>query len=228
MTGCTKLSTGCDNCYAERFSNRFRNVPGHPFETGFALTLRPERLALPTRWKRPRLIFVNSMSDLFHKRIPDDYIDRVFDTIDAADHHHYQVLTKRSSRMRNYVNRRYGDDGAPRHVWLGVSIEDQAAFTRFRHLQQTRATTRFVCFEPLLGPIAPFDIDALDWVIVSGESGPGARPMHPDWVRSMRDLCMAARVPFYFKQWGGTRPRRAENRLDGRSWEQFPACFSQG
>lgn len=225
VTGCTHLSRGCDNCYAERFSNRFRNVPGHPYETGFDLTLRPARIELPLAWKRSRLIFVNSMSDLFHKDVPSDYVDRVFDVMEEADWHHYQILTKRSARMRDYVNARYGSNAAPRHIWLGVSIESQAVLRRFAHLQQAAAKTRFICFEPLLGPIRPFETDGLHWVIVSGESGPGARPMMSSWVRTIRDLCVANKIPFFFKQWGGTRPKKAGNELDGRSWAQYPSFF---
>ncbi len=223
VTGCTRLSKGCDHCYAERFSNRFRNVAGHPFESGFDLTLRPARLDLPRKWKRPRLIFVNSMSDLFHKDIPGRYIDQVFDAMEDADWHNYQILTKRSSLMRSYVNARYPGGKAPRHIWLGVSIEDRSVRARHTHLQQTRASTRFICFEPLLGPVMPLGIGGLAWVIASGESGPGARPVHPDWVRQIRDACIAAQVPFFFKQWGGTRPKIKGNLLDGETWEQYPA-----
>lgn len=223
VTGCTRLSRGCDHCYAERFSNRFRNVPGHPFETGFDLTLRPQRLDQPRKWKRPRLIFVKSMSDLFHKQIPRDYIDQVFDTMEDADWHNYQILTKRSSLMRNYVNRRYPGGQAPGYIWLGVSIEDRSVLSRYRHLQEIRAAMRFVCFEPLLGSIGTLSLEGLDWAIASGESGPGARPMNPDWAREIRDACIAADVPFFFKQWGGTRTKLNGNLLDGRTWEQYPA-----
>ena len=153
VTGCTKLSAGCDHCYAERFSERFRSVPGHPFEPGFDLTLRPARLGQPEQWRRPRLIFVNSMSDLFHKDIAREFIENVFDTMEAADWHIYQVLTKRSSLMRDFVNSRYAGRVVPEHIWLGVSIENASTSVRLRHLKQTDASTRFVSFEPLLGPI---------------------------------------------------------------------------
>src|SRR6516165_7318873 len=146
VTGCTKISTGCDHCYAERFSERFRNVPKHPFSTGFDLTLRPERLQQPLSWKKPRMIFVNSMSDLFHKEIPEEYIDRVFHTMETADWHVYQVLTKRSSLLRKYVNKRYANSRAPAHIWLGVSIENKVALTRLRHLKETKASVRFISF----------------------------------------------------------------------------------
>lgn len=227
VTGCTRVSRGCDHCYAERFANRFRNVPGHPYQSGFKLTLRPQRLEQPRRWRRPRLIFVNSMSDLFHKHVPRSYIDQVFDIMQAADWHDYQILTKRSSLMRNYVNTRFAGGYAPEHIWLGVSIEDRSAMTRSRHLQETRAETRFVCFEPLLGSVGTPNLEWLDWVIVSGESGPGARAMDPDWVRAIRDACVGAGVPFFFKQWGGTRPKLDGNLLDGRAWEQYPAQLAR-
>jgi protein gp37 len=227
VTGCTHVSRGCDRCYAERFSNRFRNVPGHPYQTGFDLTLRPQRLDQPRRWKRPRLIFVNSMSDLFHKQIPSGYIDQVFDVMEAEDRHDYQILTKRSSLMRNYVNSRFAGGQAPAHIWLGVSIEDRAALTRYRHLQETRAATRFVCFEPLLGSVGMPNLQGLDWVIASGETGPGARAMDPAWVRAIRDACIDAGIPFFFKHWGGTRPKLKGNLLDGRTWQQYPARLAR-
>jgi protein gp37 len=223
VTGCTKISAGCDHCYAERFSERFRGVAGHPFSMGFDLTLRPERLEQPLRWHRPRMIFVNSMSDLFHKQVPFGFVDRVFDTMDAACWHTFQVLTKRSSRMRDYVRRRYGDVGAPAHVWLGVSVEDGTKLSRARHLAQTPAVIRFLSIEPLLGPVGCLQLDGIGWVIVGGESGPKARPMLPDWARDVRDQCLANGVPFFFKQWGGPRPKSGGRLLDGREWSQWPA-----
>lgn len=222
VTGCTKVSAGCDHCYAERFSERFRGVEGHPFEPGFDLTLRPERLEQPLHWRRPQLIFVNSMSDLFHKEIPDEYILRVFDTMERADWHIYQILTKRSSLMRDFVEKYYEDKPVPPHIWLGVSIEDSAAMTRLRHLKQTNASMRFVSFEPLLGPIGKVALDGIHWVIVGGESGPGARPMEADWARSLRDQCRAQRVAFFFKQWGGRTSKAGGNTLDGCQWQEYP------
>jgi protein gp37 len=222
VTGCTKVSAGCDHCYAERFSERFRGVAGHPFETGFDLTLRPERVEQPKGWRRPRLIFVNSMSDLFHKNIPRDFVSRVFDTMESADWHIYQVLTKRSSLMRNFVNQRYPDHSAPAHIWLGVSIENASTLNRLRHLKQTRAAVRFVSFEPLLGPIGAVDLADIHWVIAGGESGPGARPVEAAWVRELRDQCRAQRVAFFFKQWGGRSPKSGGNTLDGRQWLEYP------
>ena len=222
VTGCTKIGPGCDHCYAERFSERFRGVVGHPFEHGFDLTLKPHRLDQPFSWRKPRMIFVNSMSDLFHKKIPRDYIDAVFDTIERANWHTYQILTKRSSLMKQYVNRRYADTICPPHIWLGTSVEDQSRTARIRHLQQSKASVRFLSIEPLLGPIDQLDLRNIDWVIVGGESGPNARPMHQDWVTAIRDQCINERVAFFFKQWGGYRPKSGGRALEGREWNEFP------
>jgi protein gp37 len=222
VTGCTKISAGCDHCYAERFSERFRGTPGHPFKTGFDLTLRPERLEQPLRWRAPRMIFVNSMSDLFHKDIPKDFIDRVFSTMERAPWHTFQVLTKRSSLMRDFLRKRYGTVRGPAHMWFGVSIEDATKISRVRHLRDAPAGVRFLSIEPLIGPIGTLDLSGIDWVIVGGESGPGARPMHPDWVRSIRDQCLDAHVAFFFKQWGGLRPKSGGRELDGEEWNDFP------
>lgn len=222
VTGCTKITAGCDNCYAERFSERFRGTIGHPFERGFDLQLRPERLSQPQVWRRPRMIFVNSMSDLFHKEIPSEFIDRVFETMEAAHWHTYQVLTKRSSSMRDYLARRYGSGAAPAHIWCGVSIENGSAVARLRHLQESPATIRFLSVEPLLGPVGRLDLGGISWVIAGGESGPGARPLKAEWVREIRDQCNAQGVAFFFKQWGGLRPKSGGRQLDGREWNQFP------
>lgn len=228
VTGCTKITRGCDHCYAERFAERFRGVPGHPFESGFDLTLRPERLAWPLSWKRPRMIFVNSMSDLFHKRIPDAYVDRVFDTMERAQWHTFQVLTKRSTRMMRYLRRRYGDCGGKAHIWCGVSIEDKAGLSRLNHLRQSPAAVRFVSLEPLLGSLGPLDLEGVAWAIVGGESGPGARPMDASWVRDIRDQCEAQKVAFFFKQWGGLRPKSNGRELDGNEYNDYPTTtFSQ-
>ena len=223
VTGCTKISAGCDNCYAERFSERFRGVKGHPFRTGFDLTLRPDRLAQPLDWKRPRMIFVNSMSDLFHKDIPADYVSAVFDTMEKADWHVYQVLTKRSSLMQKFVNARYKDGKAPAHIWLGVSVENAQAASRVMHLQKTRANVRFLSIEPLIAPVGNVNLDGIDWVIVGGESGWGARPMKEEWALDVRDQCVDAGVAFFFKQWGGRSPKAAGRELDGREWNEFPS-----
>ena len=215
VTGCTKVTRGCDNCYAERFAERFRGTLGHHFESGFDLTLRPERLSQPLRWKRPRMIFVNSMSDLFHKDIPKDFIDRVFDTMEAADRHVFQVLTKRSSVMRDYLRHRYGSELTPRHIWCGVSVEDEMATARVQHLQKAPVLVRFLSIEPLLGPVGDMDIEGISWVIVGGESGPKARPMKLPWVLDIRDLCAREGVPFFFKQWGGRTPKSGGRLLEG-------------
>jgi len=223
VTGCTKISAGCDNCYAERFAERFRGVPGHPFETGFDLTLRPERVDQPLRWRQPKMIFVNSMSDLFHKSVPFDFVDLVFSTMERADWHRFQILTKRSSRMRDYVNARYGAEYAPPHIWLGTSVEDGSKLSRVRHMQQMSAKIRFLSIEPLIGPVGKVDLTNIHWVIVGGESGPRARPMKIEWARELRDQCVAAGVPFFFKQWGGLRPKSGGRALDDREWNELPA-----
>ena len=222
VTGCTKVTAGCDFCYAERFSERFRGVKGHPFENGFDLTLRPERLQQPLKWRQPRRIFVNSMSDLFHKEVPAAFIDSVFDTMEQAPWHTYQVLTKRSSLMTRYLSRRYKDALAPRHIWVGVSIEDAKNTARLAHLKAARAATKFVSFEPLIGPVGPVSLKGIDWAIVGGESGPRARPMDEAWVLEVRDQCKADKVAFFFKQWGGVRPKSGGRLLRGREWSQYP------
>jgi protein gp37 len=217
VTGCTKISAGCDNCYAARFSERFRGVEGHPFETGFDLTLRPERLLQPLGWKRPRMIFVNSMSDLFQKEIPKTHIEAVFDTMEKANWHAYQVLTKRSSLLQKFLNDRYRRRKAPPHIWFGVSVENKQATSRIAHLQKANAGVRFLSIEPLIAPVGQIDLSGIDWVIVGGESGYGARPMNPEWATDIRDQCTAARVPFFFKQWGGARRRRGAGSWKGES-----------
>jgi protein gp37 len=222
VTGCTKISAGCDHCYAERFSERFRGTPGHPFENGFDLTLRPERIDQPLRWREPRMIFVNSMSDLFHKQVPKEFIESACDTMERAHWHTFQILTKRSSLMRDFLRRRYGESRGPSHMWFGVSVEDGNKKSRIRHLQDAPAGVRFLSIEPLIGPIGTLDLTGIDWVIVGGESGPGARPMNREWVREVRDQCREKKVAFFFKQWGGLRPKSGGRKLDGREWSQFP------
>ncbi len=225
VTGCTKISAGCDNCYAERFAERFRGVDGHPYEVGFDLALRPERLQQPLAWRKPKMIFVNSMSDLFHKGVPHTFVDQVFETMEAADWHVFQVLTKRSSRMRDYVNARYRRRPPPAHIWLGVSVEDGTKLSRVRHLRETRACVRFLSVEPLIGPVGKVDLSGIHWVIVGGESGPRARPLDPAWAREVRDQCTAQNVAFFFKQWGGLRPKSGGRRLDGVEWDQYPRPY---
>jgi protein gp37 len=221
LRGCRKVSAGCLHCYAETFSERFRGVPGHPFEQGFDLRLVPEALELPLRWRAPKRIFVNSMSDLFHEDVPDDYILSVFDVMRRATHHvAFQVLTKRSQRLAAMAPRLPW----PENVWVGVSVESARVLSRVADLQSVRgAAVRFLSVEPLLGPIPALPLAGIDWVIVGGESGAGARPMDPAWVRDLRDQCARAAVPFFFKQWGGVRKGRTGRELDGRTWDALPA-----
>ena len=218
MRGCTKISPGCAHCYAETFAERFRGVPGHPFEQGFDLRLVPEALELPLRWKQSRLIFVNSMSDVFHERVPDSYIDRVFEVMRRAAHHRFQVLTKRAGRLESYTRRR---PPSP-NVWLGVSVENAQYTWRIDHLRRSPTRVRFLSIEPLLGPIPKLDVRGIDWVIVGGESGPKSRPMNVNWVREIRDRCRVRRVPFFFKQWGGFQKKKNGRELDGRTWDEMP------
>jgi len=222
VSGCTKISAGCDNCYAERFAERWRGTPDHPYEFGFDLKLHPHRLEQPLKLRKPSFIFVNSMSDLFHKEIPTEYIDRVFDVMERANWHVFQVLTKRSTLLKRYVSRRYRNTTAPSHIWLGVSFEDSSQRSRLKHLQDTPAAVRFLSIEPLLGPVGEISLDGIHWVIVGGESGPGHRPIEIAWVREIRDQCRAAKVPFFFKQWGGSRPKANGRLLDDRTWDEMP------
>lgn len=222
VTGCTKIGPGCDHCYAERFAERWRGIEGHPYEQGFDLRLWPSRLGQPALWKKPRMIFVNSMSDLFHKDIPREYIDRVFDAMEAADWHVYQVLTKRSSLMRNYLRQRYDSGPVPSHIWLGVSVENAAYKGRIQHLVQINSEARFISFEPLLGSIGEVDLAGIAWAIVGGESGPGARAMEAAWATELRQACERFGVAFFFKQWGGARPKSGGRLLEGEEWNGFP------
>lgn len=224
VTGCTKVSSGCDHCYAETFAERFRGVPGHPYEQGFDLRLWPGRLDLPLRWRAPRMVFVNSMSDLFHERVPASYVDLVLDTIRATPRHTYQVLTKRPGRMAA-VMRRLQPAPLP-NLWLGASIEDDRYVWRADKLRDTSAAVRFLSLEPLLGPLPSLDLAGIDWVIVGGESGPRHRLMDPAWARELRDRCIDAQVAFFFKQWGGRTPKAGGRRLDGRTWDQMPATHA--
>ncbi len=225
VTGCTQISPGCAHCYAKTFAERFRGVPGHPYEPGFDLTLRPERLEQPLRWQKPRMIFVNSMSDLFHDGVSDDYIASVFRVMEEASHHVFQVLTKRSERVARLAPALPW----PGNVWMGVSVENQRWTSRINDVRKVPAVVRFLSCEPLLGPL-DLNLDTIDWVIVGGESGPRARPMQLDWARSVRDQCLDADVPFFFKQWGAhdevgvRRNKRATGReLDGHTWDNLPA-----
>ena len=213
VTGCTKVSPGCAHCYAETFAERFRGVPGHPYERGFDLQLRPERLNQPLEWKRPRLIFVNSMSDLFHPDVPLEFTQAVFDTMLRANWHTFQVLTKRSERLAEVASRLPW----PNNIWIGVSVENQRWTSRIDNLRTVPAAIRFLSCEPLLGALT-LDLTGIHWVIVGGESGRRARPMRPEWARLVRDQCLSAGVPFFFKQWGAHNEagRRVGKKLSGR------------
>jgi protein gp37 len=227
VRGCTKIAPGCDHCYAETFAERFRGVPGHPYEQGFDLRLVPEKLTEPLRWKSPKMIFVNSMSDLFHKDVPDDYVEAVCRVMERANWHTYQVLTKRSSRMRNMLETRLQFAAGRPHIWWGVSVEDRAhGLPRVEHLRQSPAAVRFLSIEPLLEDLGEINLEGIHWVIVGGESGPGARPMQKKWVESIRDQCRRSQVPFFFKQWGGVRKSKAGRELDGRAYDELPARFA--
>lgn len=220
VTGCTPVSDGCTNCYAKRFAERFRGVVGHPYEQGFDLTLHPERLDQPSRWRKPRMVFVCSMSDLFHEAIGDGYRLRVFDAMAAADHHIFQVLTKRPERAVIFFRDR---PSLPSHVWMGTTVEGVWELGRLHLLRKIEASVRFLSMEPLLGPMPDdLNLDGIHWVIVGGESGPGARRMAPEWVRGIRNRCVNEHVPFFFKQWGGVNKKRAGHELDGETWRQMP------
>jgi len=223
VTGCTKITRGCDLCYAERFSERFRGVPGHPFENGFDLKLRPERLKQPLSWRQPRRIFVNSMSDLFHEGVPLTYIEKVAATMRLANWHTYQVLTKRSERLRDLLQTKLRLAADQPHIWWGVSVEDQEyGLPRIEHLRQAGASIRFLSIEPLLEDLGTFDLSGIDWVIVGGESGPGARPMKKDWVLSIQRQCRRNHVPFFFKQWGGVQKSKHGRLLNGKTYDEMP------
>ncbi|MGH9432964.1 MAG: DUF5131 family protein [Terriglobia bacterium] len=223
VRGCTKISPGCKHCYAETFAERFRGVKGHPYEQGFELRLVPEKLAEPLRWRTPKMIFVNSMSDLFHDAVPEDYIAAVARVMVTARWHTYQVLTKRSERLRKLLNSTLDFAGSQSHIWWGVSVEDRRyGLPRIDDLRQANANVRFLSVEPLLEHLGELNMDAIHWVIVGGESGPGARPLKREWVVSVRDQCRRARIPFFFKQWGGVRKSLSGRKLDGRTYDEFP------
>ena len=219
VTGCNKVSPGCKHCYAERLSKRLKATGMAKYRNGFAVTLHPDTLDIPLRWRKPRSIFVNSMSDLFHDEVPDDFIGAVFDVMARADWHRYQVLTKRPERVASLNSALPW----PAQVWQGVSVENRDYAHRIDLLRDTSAAVKFLSLEPLLGPLPNLNLDGIDWVIVGGESGPGARPMQPDWARDIRDQCIDARVPFHFKQWGGVFKKRNGRELDGRTWDETPA-----
>jgi protein gp37 len=218
VTGCDQVSPGCAHCYAKTFAERFKGVPGHPYEQGFGLRLWPERLNHPLKWKRPRTIFVNSMSDLFHEDVPDDFVAKVFDVMEEADHHVFQVLTKRQDRMVELAP----DLPWPSNVWMGVSIENRRFIHRADALRRVPAAVRFISAEPLLGPLEGLDLDGIDWLIAGGESGPGHRRVDEGWITDLRDRCGDEDVAFFFKQWGGHRPKTNGRELEGRTWDEYP------
>jgi protein gp37 len=223
VRGCTKISPGCKHCYAETFAERFRGVKGHPFEFGFDLRLVPEKLGDPIRWSTPRKIFVNSMSDLFHPDVSDDYIENVCRVMLAANWHTYQVLTKRAERMSQLLQTKLRKAAEASHIWWGVSVENKAhGLPRIDQLREAKPSVAFLSIEPLLEDLGTFKLRGMHWVIVGGESGPGARPIEATWVRSIRAQCRAQKVPFFFKQWGGVRKAEAGRKLDGRTYDEFP------
>ncbi len=222
ITGCTKISPGCKNCYAERMAFRLQAMGQANYANGFELTLHEHMLERPLQWKKPQLIFVNSMSDLFHKDVPLDYIQRVFDVMRRAHWHNFQVLTKRSQRLFDLSD----EIDWPENVWMGVSVETQKYTYRIDHLRETGARIKFLSLEPLLGPLKELNLGNIDWAIVGGESGPGSRPIKREWVTEIRDQCLSAKVPFFFKQWGGTNKKKTGRELDGRTWDQLPTKLS--
>ncbi len=218
VTGCTKVSPGCKHCYAERMSRRLRAMGLPQYRNGFRVTLQPDALEIPLKWKKPSTIFVNSMSDLFHEDVPPSFVRQVFDVMQRASQHQFQVLTKRPEIALEQAT----DLPWPNNVWLGTSVESDLYKHRIATLRQIPAAIRFLSIEPLLGPVTRLPLSEIHWVIVGGESGPGARPMDPAWVRRIRDRCIAQGVPFFFKQWGGVNKKRAGRLLDGRTWDETP------
>jgi protein gp37 len=219
VTGCTKISPGCTHCYAERMANRLKLMGQKNYRNGFDVTLQPHMLELPLKWKTPKRIFVNSMSDLFHVDVPLCYIKDVFDVMRRAHWHQYQVLTKRSERLLELSPRL---DWAPQ-IWMGVSVENAAYVNRIDDLRETGAHVKFLSLEPLLGPLHQLNLRGIDWAIVGGESGPGARPVDPAWVTDLRDQCVRAGMSFFFKQWGGVQKKKTGRELEGRTWDEMPA-----
>ncbi len=228
VRGCTKISPGCKHCYASVFAERFRGVPGHPYEQGFDLRLVPGKLAEPLRWRSPRTIFVNSMSDLFHPQVPDDYIAAVAEVMQVARWHVFQVLTKRGDRMAELLGGRLRSAASEPHIWWGVSVENRThGLPRIDQLRSSAATTRFLSIEPLLEDLGAVNLSTIDWVIVGGESGAGARTLQKAWVTSIRDQCINAGVPFFFKQWGGVQKSRTGRLLDHRTYDDMPELRRQ-
>lgn len=223
MRGCTKVSSGCANCYAETFAERWRGIVGHPYEHGFDFRLAPSKLLDPLRWARPRRIFVNSMSDLFHEKVPAHYLEAVLSVMRLADWHTYQVLTKRATRMRAILDHGGENILDQSHIWLGVSVENRKqGLPRIEELSDTPCAVRFLSIEPLLEDLGELDLGGIDWVIVGGESGPGARPMRRSWVTPIRRQCHEQGVPFFFKQWGGVQKKKNGRTLDGKTYDELP------
>lgn len=222
VTGCDSVSPGCDNCYAERLAARLQAMGNKRYINGFRVTLHWDKIEEPLRWTRPRIVFVNSMSDLFHPEVPDDFIDGVFDTMARASQHTFQVLTKRPQRAVKHLN----GSQLPPHIWMGTSIENDQYTFRANYLRMINAYVRFLSCEPLLGPLPSLDLNNIQWVIAGGESGPGHRPIEIDWVRNLRDLSQKADIPFFFKQWGGNTPKAGGRTLDGITWNGFPHYLS--
>jgi len=223
VRGCTKISPGCKHCYAETFAERFRGVSGHPYEQGFDLRIVEDKLAEPLRWSAPKTVFVNSMSDLFHEGMRDGYIEQVVRVMERANWHTYQVLTKRSERLRNLLTTRLSFASHLKHIWWGVSVEDKKyGVPRIAHLRQAPAAVGFLSIEPLLEDVGKLDLKGIHWVIVGGESGPRARPMKEEWVQSIRKQCRTCRIPFFFKQWGGIRKSQTGRELDGKTFDEMP------
>ncbi len=224
ISGCTKVSEGCRNCYAERLAHRLQAMGQKNYKSGFEITLHHDSLGIPLKWRKSQMIFVCSMSDLFHESIPAEFILKVFRTMRKANQHTFQVLTKRSERLADLDSILTWTD----NIWAGVTVENSAYLDRIEHLQSSKATIKFLSLEPLLGPITKLSLAGIDWVIVGGESGPGARPMKPEWVTSIRDTCLADNVPFFFKQWGGINKKKAGRLLEGRTWDERPLSIQPG
>ena len=218
VTGCNKISPGCKNCYAERLAKRLKAMGQANYKNGFRLTLQPQMLELPLKWKKPQTIFVNSMSDLFHKDVPLEYIQRVFDVMQRASWHRFQVLTKRADRLAEVANQLEW----PKNVWMGVSVESQKYVHRIDDLRRIEAAVKFLSLEPLLGPLKGLNLRKIDWAIVGGESGIGARPIEKEWVLEIKKQCESAEVPFFFKQWGGFNKKKTGRLLEGRTYDAMP------
>ncbi|MBK7867921.1 MAG: phage Gp37/Gp68 family protein [Ignavibacteriales bacterium] len=222
VTGCDKISSGCKNCYAEKMANRLQLMGQPNYKNGFELTLQPATLEIPLKWKTPRLIFVNSMSDLFHEDVPLDYILKVFRVMNQASWHVFQILTKRHERLLELSDKLPWSE----NIWMGVSVESQTYVKRVDYLRRTSAVTKFLSIEPLIGEINKINLEGIDWVIVGGESGPKARELKEEWVTKLRDICFEANVPFFFKQWGGTRKHKTGRELQGQFHDEMPRRFS--